>query len=106
MASVSWVYAEDQIIALCRQNAAAEAASPVDTGLDISRLRLRYIIAGDHPPWRPLHAFDDGRRSTNSRAALPRARPPLFFWVSIGIGERSICCGILRARTGSARGQR
>jgi type IV secretion system protein VirB9 len=54
MASVSWVYAEDQIIALRRQNAAAEAASLVDIGLDISRLRLRYTIEGDHPPWRPL----------------------------------------------------
>jgi type IV secretion system protein VirB9 len=46
MASVSWVSAEDQIIALRRQNAAAEAAAPVDTGLDIARLHLRYTIEG------------------------------------------------------------
>jgi type IV secretory pathway VirB9-like protein len=62
MASVSRVYAQDQIIALRRQNAPTEAATPVDTGLDISRLRFRYTIEGDNPPWRPLHAFDDGRK--------------------------------------------
>ncbi|HEY2531622.1 MAG TPA: P-type conjugative transfer protein TrbG [Xanthobacteraceae bacterium] len=62
MASVSWVYAQDQIIALSRQNAAAEAATPVETGLDIDRLRFRYAIEGDNPPWRPLYAFDDGRK--------------------------------------------
>jgi type IV secretion system protein TrbG len=59
MASVSWIYPQDQLIALRRQNAAAETAIPVDTGLDIGRLRFRYTI---NPPWRPLHAFDDGRK--------------------------------------------
>jgi type IV secretion system protein VirB9 len=62
MASVSWIYPQDQLIALRRQNAAAETAIPVDTGLDIGRLRFRYTIEGDNPPWRPLHAFDDGRK--------------------------------------------
>jgi type IV secretion system protein TrbG len=92
MASVSWVYAEDQIIALHRQNAAAEAAAPVDTGLDMSRLRLRYTIEGDNPPWRPLHAFDDGRKVYIEfpRGIAQSERPPLFSWLSIGVGERSI----------------
>ena len=62
MASVSWIYPQDQLIALRRQNAAAETAIPVDTGLDIGHLRFRYTIEGDNPPWRPLHAFDDGRK--------------------------------------------
>src|SRR6202171_2572230 len=57
MASVSWAYAQDQLIALRRQNAAAEAAAPVETGLDINSLRFRYAIEGDNPPWRPLRAF-------------------------------------------------
>jgi type IV secretion system protein TrbG len=62
MASVSWVYAQDELIALRRQNAIAERAAPVDAGLDINSLRFRYAIEGDNPPWRPLRAFDDGRR--------------------------------------------
>ena len=59
---MSWIYPQDQLIALRRQNAAAETAIPVGTGLDIGRLRFRYTIEGDNPPWRPLHAFDDGRK--------------------------------------------
>ncbi len=62
MASVSWAYAQDQLIALRRQNAAADAATPVATGVDISALNFRYRIEGDNPPWRPLRAFDDGRQ--------------------------------------------
>jgi type IV secretion system protein VirB9 len=62
MASVSWVYAEDQIIALRRQNATAESAAPVATGVDINTLNFRYRIEGDMPAWRPLRAFDDGRQ--------------------------------------------
>ena len=62
MASVSWAYASDQLIALRRQNAAAEAAAPVATGIDIGALNFRYAIEGDNPAWRPLRAFDDGRK--------------------------------------------
>jgi P-type conjugative transfer protein TrbG len=62
MASVSWQYPQDQLIALRRQNASVEAATPVTTGVDISRLRFRYAIEGDNPPWRPLSAFDDGSK--------------------------------------------
>ena len=62
MASVSWQYPEDQLIALRRQNASAEAATPIVAGVDISRLRFRYAIEGDNPPWRPVSAFDDGSK--------------------------------------------
>jgi type IV secretion system protein TrbG len=62
MASVSWIYPQDQLIALRRQNEWANAAAPVDSNLDINNLRFRYAIEGDNPPWRPLHAFDDGRK--------------------------------------------
>jgi hypothetical protein len=72
MASVSWTYPQDQLMALRRQNASAEAAIPLDTGLDVGRLRFGYSIEGYNPPWRPLHVFDDGRKSTsNFRTALP-----------------------------------
>jgi type IV secretion system protein TrbG len=62
MAAVSWLYAEDQLIALRQQNAAAEAATPIATGIDINALNFRYRIEGNDPAWRPLRAFDDGRR--------------------------------------------
>jgi type IV secretion system protein VirB9 len=86
MASVSWLYAQDQIIALRRQNEAAEAAMPVDTGLDIDRLRFRYTIEGDATPWRPLHAFDDGRKVYIQfpRGIAQGEMPPLFVTGSDG----------------------
>jgi type IV secretion system protein VirB9 len=62
MASVSWAYPQDQLIALHRQNAAAEEAAPVAAGIDVDALNFRYSIEGDDPPWRPLRAFDDGRQ--------------------------------------------
>jgi type IV secretion system protein VirB9 len=62
MASVSWAYAQDQLIALRRQNAVAEASAPVASGVDIDALNFRYRIEGDAPAWRPLRAFDDGRQ--------------------------------------------
>ena len=74
MASVSWQYPEDQLIALRRQNASAEAATPIVTGVDISRLRFRYAIEGDNPPWRPVSAFDDGSKVYIEMPARNRAR--------------------------------
>ncbi len=62
MAAVSWIYPQDQLIALRQQNAAADAASPVATGVDISALNFRYRVEGDSPAWRPKRAFDDGRQ--------------------------------------------
>ena len=63
MASVSWRYPHDDLLALQRRNAQAtrRAESEVETGLDLDRLQFRYAISGDTPPWRPLRAFDDGR---------------------------------------------
>jgi P-type conjugative transfer protein TrbG len=62
MASVSWAYAQDQLIALRQRNAAADAAAPVASAVDINALKFRYRIEGDNPAWRPLRAFDDGRQ--------------------------------------------
>lgn len=62
MASVSWLYPEDQLIALHRQNEEAEIAAPLATGIDLTALAFRYTIEGDTPPWRPLRAFDDGKK--------------------------------------------
>lgn len=62
MASISWQYPEDDLIAIKQQNTAADAAAPIATGIDVSALNFRYRIEGDHPPWRPLRAFDDGKK--------------------------------------------
>ena len=80
MASVSWQYPQDQLLAFRRQNILAEAAAPVATGVDLSQLRFRYTIEGDAPPWRPVRAFDDGRKAY---IEFPRGigqgeMPPLF----------------------------
>lgn len=80
MASVSWQYPQDQLIALRRRNAVAEAATPVDTGLDLARLNFRYAIEGDTPAWRPLRAFDDGAKVFIEfpRGIRQGEMPPLF----------------------------
>ncbi|MBB2158060.1 P-type conjugative transfer protein TrbG [Gluconacetobacter diazotrophicus] len=62
MASVSWQYPEDQLIALRQQNAAAETVAPIATGVDLAAINFRYAIEGDNPAWRPLRAFDDGQK--------------------------------------------
>lgn len=80
MASVSWQYPQDQLIALRRQNQQAQAAQPVATGVDLANVNFRYAIEGDRAPWRPLRAFDDGRQVF---IEFPRGigqgeMPPLF----------------------------
>jgi P-type conjugative transfer protein TrbG len=62
MAAISWTYGEDQIIALRRRNAQAEAAMPVASNVALDDIRFRYAITGDTPPWRPVRAFDDGHK--------------------------------------------
>ncbi|WP_281687353.1 P-type conjugative transfer protein TrbG [Pseudomonas citronellolis] len=62
MASVSWEYPKDQILALQHQDQAAQAAAPVDAGLALEKIRFRYAVSGSNPPWKPLRAFDDGEK--------------------------------------------
>ncbi|WP_420130759.1 P-type conjugative transfer protein TrbG [Rhodoferax ferrireducens] len=65
MASVSWDYPKDRMLALQRQAQAAQAAqvaAPVDAGLSLEKIRFRYAITGSNPPWKPLRAFDDGEK--------------------------------------------
>ena len=80
MASVSWQYPQDQLIALRRQNAEAQAAQPVSSGIDLANVNFRYEVTGDRAAWRPLRAFDDGRQVF---IEFPRGigqgeMPPLF----------------------------
>jgi type IV secretion system protein VirB9 len=89
MASVSWQYPEDQLIALRRQNAAAVTAAPIDAGIDVSKLRFRYVITGGNPPWRPLSAFDDGSKVyiEMPRGIAQGEAPPLFVIGPEGDGQ-------------------
>ncbi|WP_137391923.1 P-type conjugative transfer protein TrbG [Rhodoligotrophos defluvii] len=91
MASVSWHYPHDQLIALRRQNERAidAEARVVDRGLSLDRLRFRYEITGDDPPWRPVRAFDD---TNKVYIEFPRRidqgeAPPLFVVGSQGGAE-------------------
>jgi type IV secretion system protein TrbG len=54
MPSVSWFYPED------RSNHASMPLTPLIP--EMSQRRYRYVIEGDNPPWRPVNAFDDGRK--------------------------------------------
>jgi len=89
MASVSWAYPQDRLIALRGQNVAAAAAAPVASGIDIAALNFRYRIEGDQPPWRPLRAFDDGRQVyIELPAGVGQGEmPPLFVIGAGGDGE-------------------
>lgn len=64
MAAISWTYPRDALIAIRERNrrALAQDAGTVDQGLDLAKLRFRYAISGDAPPWRPIRAFDDGAK--------------------------------------------
>jgi type IV secretion system protein VirB9 len=62
MAAISWAYPQDRLFALQRQNAQADAAAPLATGVAVENIKFRYAISGDNPPWRPLRAFDDSSK--------------------------------------------
>lgn len=80
MAAVSWIYPQDQLIALRNASIAAERAAPVSSGLDIGALNFRYRIEGDRTPWRPVRAFDDGRQAYIEfpEGVATGEMPPLF----------------------------
>lgn len=55
MPSVGWFYPEDR-------SARSKALPPTPAIPEIDQRRYRYSIEGDHPPWRPINVFDDGRK--------------------------------------------
>ncbi len=62
MASVSWIYPQDQLIALRTAETKRARNAPQASGVDIAALNFRYRIDGDRPDWRPVRVFDDGRQ--------------------------------------------
>ena len=89
MASVSWEYPKDRMLALQRQAQAASAAAPVDTGLSLEKIRFRYAISGSAAPWKPLRAFDDGEKVyIQFPAGIAQGElPPLFVIGAQGDGQ-------------------
>lgn len=80
MASVSWDYPKDHMVALQRQAQFAQAAAPVGTGLSLEQIKFRYAITGDAPPWRPVRAFDDGGHVyIQFPAAIAQGELPVLF---------------------------
>lgn len=63
MTSIRWTYPQDELLALARAREAERAAAPVSSGVAVEHLDFGYKISGDHPSWRPLRVFDDGRQT-------------------------------------------
>lgn len=89
MASVSWEYPKDQMLALQAQAQAADAVAPAAEGLSLDQLHFRYAITGDSPPWKPVRAFDDGQHVyIQFPAGIAQGElPPLFVVGPDGKGE-------------------
>ncbi|WP_353653924.1 P-type conjugative transfer protein TrbG [Hephaestia sp. MAHUQ-44] len=80
MAALSWTYPADELIALRRTAEQSAAAAPVAEGLSVDSLHFNYTISGDHPAWRPLRAFDDGRQTfVEFPASIAFGEAPPFF---------------------------
>jgi type IV secretion system protein VirB9 len=75
MASVSWRYPEEERAAAQIQAIAFPQATSKLEGLNFS-----YRISGDHPAWRPVRVFDDGRQTVIEFPAnvSQSEMPPLF----------------------------
>ena len=82
MAAVSWRYPHEELMRRKsgQRTVRATPHQPVERGLQIERLNFRYEIDGDEPHWRPLRAFDDGKKVfIQFPARLDQGEaPPLF----------------------------
>jgi type IV secretion system protein VirB9 len=55
MPSVAWFYPEVR-------SSRSKALPPMPVIPGMNQRRYRYVIDGDNPPWRPVNAYDDGRK--------------------------------------------
>jgi type IV secretion system protein VirB9 len=62
MASVSWTYPADALIALRQGQQLAAETAQVAGAIALDQLRFDYRISGDRPAWRPVRVYDDGRQ--------------------------------------------
>jgi type IV secretion system protein VirB9 len=89
MASVSWIYPQDQLIALRTTETERARNTPLASGVDLTALNFGYRIDGDRPDWRPVRVFDDGRQIFIEFAeGVERTdMPPLFVVGDTGTTE-------------------
>ena len=73
MPSVAWFYPEDRA-------GRARALTPSPVLPEPSQRRYRYTVDGDRPAWRPVSAYDDGRKVyiEFSPGIVQGEMPPLF----------------------------
>ncbi|CCD97178.1 putative conjugal transfer protein trbG [Bradyrhizobium sp. ORS 375] len=73
MPAVAWYYPQNAKVRA--QQAALRPDLP-----DPAQRRLRYRIEGDDPPWKPVNAYDDGRKVyiEFARGIVQGEMPPLF----------------------------
>ena len=82
MASVSWSYPADELIALRREEERAARSAPVTEGFTLEALNFDYRISGDKPNWRPVRVFDDGQRTlVEFPPDIAQSEMPPFFVV-------------------------
>ncbi len=79
MAAISWSYPNDSLVS-AKSSDGPDLANSVDSGIAIENLNFHYKITGDDPSWRPVRAFDDGRKVyIEFPASFGRGdAPPLF----------------------------
>lgn len=89
MASVSWTYPADELLALRMAETEAARIAPVAAGIDLAALNFGYRLSGDKPRWRPLRIFDDGRQLfvEFDEAIATGEMPPLFVIGEAGQAE-------------------
>lgn len=87
MASASWDYPQDRMQALQRHG--RETPSTPQAGVPLEKLKFRYAISGDRPPWMPRLAFDDGQKVyIKFPAGIAQGElPPLFVVGPQGEGQ-------------------
>lgn len=73
MPLVAWFYPEDQTVRL--KTLTLRPVIP-----EVDQRHYRYVIEGDNPPWRPVNAYDDGRKVyiEFSPGISQGEMPPLF----------------------------
>lgn len=95
MAAVSWRYPRQGLLSLSKSivtktrgnsNVGSKitgASHVTQAGLSVDALKFRYEIDGDAPHWRPLRAFDDGRKVyIQFPARIDQGEAPPLFVVS------------------------